>query len=615
MKFLRGIGRVAVDENLAKTFKKKLEAEIERLRLKRQRRFLRLREHIEEELIAADATKLRAASGTDERSRVTRGQRREDFWTAISDAIFARHEAYDVVKAYRRKLRDEVAVAKVRSRAGKMLRRLWKFGLDDEPPEEAPEAEGQRSDGEPITERDQLLAAIAGLQSRIELLKEADDVDEAAHETAFNLLIQKEEELHEPLFKEWHETLKRPAFFERVSEEAQAQAEAASRKAEETRESEGGRPSRPTLSMIERQLKSLRGIVDSVSQNAVTYAIPIEALFTYPAFRVLTPNNAPAAIAGSILFTGALAGAGICAALCYRRGFKSTVVVRPDGTKTIHRQASGSWLSFATIATLIGVVLVVGGADLRAKIPAMSDWLADHASLELRADTLQRHEAKAPNDPRVTAERSAYEADVTAHKERREKTLQFGSDTLHADEVVGWGVYAFLMIVGAVKVLISTDPIFEYHLLATTVRGNREVRLRLAAERDAWAAFQRFNLANATKELNDLRIRLWLIAPEDPLALAPQAPEGSPAAAPSTSADTASSPPEAMPPKEPAPATTSSESAETKPDETSDSDHKLPAYGEVWVRERLRNYVRAYMILRRKSLVKRWANSVASAMS
>jgi hypothetical protein len=244
-------------------------------------------------------------------------------------------------------------------------------------------------------------------------------------------------------------------------------------------------------------------------------------------------------------------------------------------------------------ALIVAALLVVSGADLRSKIPAMRDWLTTEEELSAEREAIVRLQGQelildsSNRNPRILKREAEYKAANEAHRNAREETLTFGSETLHTDWLVGLGIYLFLVVLGAIKVIIGTDPYFEYQLLAQSIRGVRESRLRLAAAKDALANWRRYHVERYTEQINSLRSLLWLIAPSDPLALKPKLPDGKDAPSPSTSAS----------------------AAEIAAPELPEN------YGAIWVSDRLRNYTRAYAILRGFAVSKAWPVSFKEAMS
>ena len=581
---------------------KQLRRDSIRLRKKLANVERRVQSCLQKELLAASIARLKGRSGRDAWSEVRQWQKFADFWSGLIDALCGRHKLYDVVEAYRGSLQDTVNLSKLRQEAADGLQRWTRYGFDRDVTSDDMGIKKHREDGSKITEQDRLLARIAVLQAQIALIETTVDTLSDTTTGDYEAAIDEEEAENRPFYDRWHRYLQRPAYFERVSADVRAEAEASAvaRRAVGSDEAHDRKvPSlETTVGFFGRLTNAFKNAAGAGTQNAINVAmpllIPVEAYFTFPAFEVLTPDNFGAALAGCLTFTGALAGTGMISAYCYRRIFRHTLVSDEAGNDTVVVHKSASWAVFLSIAFPVAMLLVIGGADLRAKIPVMSDWLDVQASLDARHLSLIDRIGTDPTNPRVQKEREDLEKAQIDHARAREGTLKFGSGALHSDAAIGLGIYAFLVLLGALKVLMSTDPYFEYHLLSISMRVNRENRLRIAASRDYAEHWRKALMYRCSEKLNALRVQLWLAAPSDPLALAPM----------DDPADTATVDRHA--------ATTADDSADTEPAPDMDTD---VSFGAIWVRMRLRNYIRSYTLLRGKALAAKWPESLRKAMS
>ncbi len=144
----------------------------------------------------------------------------------------------------------------------------------------------------------------------------------------------------------------------------------------------------------------------------------------------------------------------------------------------VHTQLNRMWIGFSVVALTVAALLVVSGADLRSKLPVMRDWLEIEEQLKLKQRDINRDlgetiikDTTAPASARLDQKQQEYELAKDEHTKKREETLSFGTPTLHTDWLVGLGIYMFLVVLGAIKMIISSDPYFEYQLLAQSLRG------------------------------------------------------------------------------------------------------------------------------------------------
>jgi len=580
----------------SKPLRSRLEKEQRELLKKRATVSRQIDSVLQDELLVSESARLRAVAGKDALGRVNTFQKLHDRWCAISDALRNRHELYDVIRAYEAFLEDAAEAEKLRYKSARLLRFMSEKGIDQDFSKKLQDEEFLREDGSKITDADKIKSRMLALQAAIKLLNDFIKSIQHTGETQYEKYLLQEEGKFLPLYEKWQAYLQRPAYSENISAAIKSMAESSFR----TTDNKVEQSIEDTASIMQKAVSAIRSVSDAISGLSLGFAVPIEASFTYPAFAVLNPDNALFALSGCFIFTCSLVGCGYATTACFRKGIRNTVEeVQPSRYKIISHKST-SWLAFSGLMFCAGLVLIISGADLRAKIPAMTEWTQAYDSLTTDQDEYNRYQSINPTDTASIKEKSdEIEKKRRTLSDERKTIFLFGSQEVHSDELIALGIYAFLFFLGGIKNLTSTDPFFEYHLLAAYLTSISECKLRLANFRDALMTSNNQQIAEHNKKLTDLRADLWLLDPTDNLALSRndhQLDSDGGGASVSNLGYSQS------------PGSKESKSAE-------EEDLTKTDFDKIWIKQRLRTYVRMFTCLRGKSLKQHCANSLTRAMA
>jgi hypothetical protein len=462
---------------------------------KRSRNFI-------DKLSEAEIARTNQEAGPAQFRKVSFGQRMYDRVSALFSARAQLHRYCNPVAAYQARLQATIAMGRDSARAASRLRSME----SGQPPViNTIDIEYEfRENGKNITSADHLRAQIA-LKEGLKILKSKEK------EIKLSGLDQYLEHLEDDFrtvkddYERWQKTLQRPAYFEKVNFRFSAERE---RDADSADESAG------KSSSLERWITN---IVRWTKRNFAVAIVPFEAYYAYAAFSLITPKDHKLALTASIIFAVALGVLGSMAGNFFLRAWRHRI-----GTAGIERIIHKRNAALLALTSLVALALVVGGADLRSKIPAAQQW-------QQRADDLNAQEIAALSEPSegeaVTDGRSDPVAgitdDIDKHDQKRAELLRFDPRIESSDEIIAYGIYLSVFLAAFGAWVFGRDPYNEYSLCAEALANLRSLRARAATLRDQIEYQAQEERSSQDRAILDFRSRLWLLDRNDPIALSP----------------------------------------------------------------------------------------------
>ncbi|RKR37655.1 hypothetical protein [Paraburkholderia sp. BL17N1] len=341
---------------------------------------------------------------------------------------------------------------------------------------------------------------------------EVHNLYDAEEDTRYLTIL--EEGLRERLAKErvvfdkWKEKLKRPAYMDRLGDlKGWFQGKAVDRDLPAT-------PPAPT-SLSER----VKGWFGKVLNVGPIVLIPAEAVFAFPAFEFLTPDDKAAAYVGAAIFTTLLGLLGHAFAMSILRAFPNYA----DDEKRPWRERYRLRQLLSAILVLLCALLMVGaGADLRSKLPdiaAVKEMKGTLKQLERQQASAAYNNKRLENNDGVAKFASEVEVQKKAINDKSAILYTFNPSLDKSDKLVAIGVYLALFLLSAARMVLSRDPVFEYQLASMAVRDLEDALLRIEAWRQVHGQGRREETKNLRLVLAKAKTELGVVNPGDPLAL------------------------------------------------------------------------------------------------
>ena len=461
----------------------------------------RARNAIDRMAAAAEARAADAAGPTEFR-RVTLPQRMYDRLAAFLDSRSKLSEWVSPVTAYETKLRVRVELSRDAARAWE---RLGTLETGRPPSINVIDVEYDfRENGKVITPADHLRAQIA-LKEAEKALRTTEKDLQLTGLDQYCLGVEEEFQKVREDYEKWQKLLQRPAYFEKVSFRFSP------RKGEEAGADGGEKRGR-----LERWFEAAGRMV---KRNFAVAIAPFEAYYAYAAFSLITPDDHKLALTASIVFAVALGILGSIAGNLYLRSWRHRVT---EGR--IEARIHGRNAVLLGLTCIAAAALVVGGADLRSKIPHAQQWEREQADLKDAATSALR----SPLDPDAPSNGAADDAAkaeqaVTRHYKERGEILAFDPRVDTSDEMIAYGIYLSVFLAAFCTWLFGRDPYNEYSLCAEALASLRRLRAQAATVRDGIEHDAQAERSMHEQLILDLKSRLWLLDRMDPIGLSPYA--------------------------------------------------------------------------------------------
>lgn len=556
---------------------------------------------------AADQARIELEAGPSALKSVGFFQRLSDRLSAIFHSVMRLHVFCDPVAAYERSLRSTVTVLTSKARAAHKLRRI----VDN--PDETVQLESERltkrEDGTDISVADHLRAQIAFKRAVIDRLEQRKG---ASSRSLDDLMVEVNEEVAgaEKDYKQWYDVLQRPAYFEVFRTSAAPLSDSSS--------STPGTRSDVAKAMPDQQQhkesRFARFVKALVGEYSAPILVPLEAFYSYAAFLLVTPNSPVLATAAALIFTLSLTAVGAGAAHFALRSFRHRVVPssspQPAGPSGAVESTTNHRMLWAAVAmAAVGVILIYGGADLRAKLPAVDVWTSERSEMESELSRLQSTQLQTDENAEVTAKRDArrahLERQLVEHDKARQTILRVDFSISDSDEIVAIGIYFALFLAAAATYILKLDPYFEYGLLARYLSDVKTLKRNVRVIQE----LNERTIENQREEhaisLLDARTKLWLLDKNDPAGLSPyDALAAKDVREPQVAASPATTPPGA------------GQDAGGSDDKASSaaSLDVSSSLGDAWVAERLARYARWYILFFGRSAEEKYSRSFQRAM-
>lgn len=468
--------------------------------------------------------------------------------------------------------------------------RLRRFAKNPEEAEESPNLDfSKKEDGTPVSAADHLRSQIA---LKKELLTQYQNNDE----TELAALDEYEESLNADAaqarteYDAWYKALKRPAYFEVLK--VQATPYRQTHLVDSRKSADAPAPESESERGFRARVKSF---FKKLIANYSPALLPIEAVYAYAGFIILTPHDPKLAAVAAAVFAASLALCGAIGANFALRAFVHQVEPAEPGPKPdspprmriVTRVRIGTLLT-AILCFAFGMTLVIGGADLRSKIPHIEEWRRTEDVLKRQridsenvAPDIDTETPSGDATPQVSSDEQQLRADtinLEKHEADRDNLLRTDWKIQNSDELIAIGLYFTMLLAAAAYYVFSRDPYIEYAILAENLAQVRTIKSWIQNLRQYNRAYYRNRKDEAEAAILELRSQLWLLNPDDSLALSPYS---------GTSTAGFRAPNKA--------------NADAK-----DTQANLSAPSHVisaWIAERVARYTRWYLMLRRKHLL------------
>lgn len=556
---------------------------------------------------AADQARIELEAGPSALKNVGFLQRTHDRISAIFHSLMRLHVFCDPVVAYEESLKSKVSVLTSKARAAQKLRKI----LDNPGEDVQLESERltKREDGSEISVADHLRAQIAFKRAVIDRLEKRQGTTSKSLD---DLMAEVNEEVAgaEKDYRQWYDVLQRPAYFEVFRTSAAPLSESSSA---------SGTKSDVAKAMPDQQehkeSRFARFIKVLLGEYSAPILVPLEAFYSYAAFLLVTPNSLVLPVAAALIFTLSLTAVGAGAAHFALRSFRHRVVAASSseqkGTaRQIESTTNHRMLWAAVVMTLVGLVLIYGGADLRSKLPAIDVWTSQRADVKSELSALQSADLRPDESVEVTNKRNerraALEKQLTEHDKARQAILHVDFAISDSDEIVAIGIYFALFLAAAATYILRLDPYFEYGLLARYLADVKTLRRNVRVIQELNERAIEGQRDEHAVSLIDARTKLWLLARDDPAGLSPyDAPKArEEREEEKTTADLGSTA-----------KTAPSDGAGPQGESTTKPNHDVSeTLGESWVAERLARYARWYILFFGRSAQAKYSQSFQRAL-
>lgn len=213
-------------------------------------------------------------------------------------------------------------------------------------------------------------------------------------------------------------------------------------------------------------------------------SIPVEIVFTWPAFEVVLETTPLLAQAAAIVFTLCMLGLGLGIGIFLSHALKHEIV--PDPTKPSGLKVKGRWDAFqvgcACTFLLLGLIGAVVGAQLRSLIPEATHIRTEKIDIALAREKMDATQSENLLDVAAgqQAERAALETRSREVQKRHDNLLTADFRFLGTvDGRFALFIYLTILLSAVAKKRLERDPILEYEVAA---RHFAEQRLANAKE-------------------------------------------------------------------------------------------------------------------------------------
>lgn len=549
---------------------------------------------------SADKAYIDIEAGSKKFIQVTFFQKLTDRSTALWHSAIDLHNYCDPFKSYSTALNGEVKKLDGIANGRSKLRNI--INNQTQPLDDDIEKIEKREDGTKISIADKIRSQIAFQKAMLEQRKGEKKISLTMLE-GFATALEKETEDVQRDYKRWYRVLRRPDYFEILhvpavpsSIDHGANSQQKSTAANETGDGEN-KESWST--------KIKRFFV----KNSTPLLIPIETAYAYAAFKMITPDDPELTIAAGIIFTALLVLTGAIFANFALRAFQHRIVGDNEPVEpVIETKLNKRMLIAASIFLLAGMSLIVGGADLRAKIPEIDVWQKERKELRNDYDTALQMLSL---DNNMAKEIDYKYKKIIDHDKKRQEILAFNGKIDGSDEIIAIGIYLAMFLSAAASYIVSRDPYNEYSILSRYISVARSFKRDIDNSKNLIEQWIQNDHKSSETLILDLRSKLWLLDNNDLLSLSPydhDANKDKPIDTNADDLDNANSP---------------SSASNSKPDEKTEGtiseeesvkNGANNSLGGIWVADRLARYTRWYLLFFGRKATGQWGVSITKAL-